>query len=64
MQISKHVLWKIVDVLIIDGLVNLVAKVCSLVGAGVRKIQTGYIPDYAWLIMAGVAVVCGLKILF
>ncbi len=63
-QISKHVLWKIVDVLIIDGLVNLVAKVCSLVGAGVRKIQTGYIPDYAWLIMAGVAVVCGLKILF
>ncbi len=62
--ISRHVLWKIVDVLIIDGIVNGVARLCSLIGAGVRKIQTGYVPDYAWVVLVGVILVCGLKILF
>ncbi len=62
--ISRHVLWKIVDVGIIDGIVNGVARLCSLIGAGVRKLQTGFIPDYAWFILAGIIVVCGIKILF
>ena len=61
--ISRHVLWKIVDVLIIDGIVNGVAGLCSLIGSVVRRIQTGYIPDYAWLVIIGVVIVCGLKIL-
>ena len=62
--ISRHILWKIVDVMVIDGIVNGVARLCSLIGAGFRKLQTGYIPDYAWLVLVGVIIVCGIKILF
>ncbi len=62
--ISRHVLWKIVDVLIIDGIVNGVARLCSLVGNLIRKIHTGFIPDYAWAILVGIIIVCGLKIIF
>lgn len=62
--ISRNVLWKIVDVIFIDGIVNGVAYLCSLVGNLIRKIQTGFIPDYAWAILVGIIIVCGLKIIF
>lgn len=63
-EISRWVLWKFVDVMIIDGIVNGVANFLGLIGSIIRRIQTGYIPDYGWLIILGVIIVCGIKLIF
>ncbi|MCO6465227.1 MAG: NADH-quinone oxidoreductase subunit L [Bradyrhizobiaceae bacterium] len=53
---SRDFLWKIVDVVIIDGIVNGSARVVGA-GAGVlRKIQTGVAQNYALLMMIGIVI--------
>ena len=61
---SRYVLWKFVDVVIIDGVVNGVGKVCRWIGGGLRYLQTGYIPDYAWMILVGAVVIYWIGRLF
>ena len=61
---SRHVLWKFVDVIIIDGVVNGVGRVCRWIGGGLRYLQTGYIPDYAWMILVGAVVIYWIGRLF
>ncbi len=61
---SRYALWKFVDVIIIDGAVNGVGRLCRLVGGGLRYIQTGFIPDYAWMILVGAVVIYWIGRLF
>jgi NADH-quinone oxidoreductase subunit L len=54
--------WKIIDAVIIDGLVNLCGKICQTASVGCSKIQNGIISNYATIIILGL-VLCGLLLL-
>jgi NADH-quinone oxidoreductase subunit L len=50
---SKWLLWKFVDVTIIDGIVNGTARLVSNIGAWGRLLQTGFARSYAAIILIG-----------
>ncbi len=50
-------LWHVVDEGIIDGLVNLIGKMAVLFGLIFRRIQTGYVQNYAAFIVLGVIII-------
>lgn len=52
-------LWKIVDVILIDGLLNGLAILVGDMSLGVRRIQTGSIRTYTTIFLAGVIVIIG-----
>ncbi len=56
---SRHFLWKIVDVKIIDGIVNGVARGFAGLADSMRYTQTGYARSYAAVILLGAIVVIG-----
>ena len=58
--ISRNVLWKVVDVGIIDGAVNGVAGGTTAVGDTVRRTQTGNTRSYAVWVLVGAVVVFGI----
>ncbi len=49
-----RVLWKVVDVLIIDGVLNAAAFVVELVGDALRFLQTGNVRNYALTFLLGI----------
>ena len=61
---SEEVLWKIVDIEIIDGTVNGVASVVNYSSAQMRRVQTGFVANYALAIAIGAVVVIGLALAF
>ena len=55
--ISRNVLWKVIDVGLIDGTVNGVAFLSRESGNGLRRMQSGNTRSYAaWVIVGAVAV--------
>jgi NADH-quinone oxidoreductase subunit L len=56
---SRHILWQIVDVKIIDGLVNGVARLFGSLASALRLLQTGLARSYAAVILLGAIVVIG-----
>lgn len=55
--ISRNVLWKVIDVGLIDGTVNGLAFLSRETGSGVRRIQGGNTRSYAtWVVLGAVAV--------
>jgi NADH-quinone oxidoreductase subunit L len=56
-------LWKIFDVLIIDGLVNGLAMVTADISGGLRTIQTGKLRTYATIFVIGVVLIIGYAVL-
>jgi NADH-quinone oxidoreductase subunit L len=50
-------LWKGFDILIVDGIVNGVAKLVMAFSAGLKGLQSGYIHNYAFGMAAGVVVI-------
>ena len=57
---SREVLWKIVDVVVIDGIINGSARAVGA-GAGVlRRMQTGVAQNYALIMMMGIVVFIGM----
>jgi len=52
-------LWKIVDVILIDGLLNGMAILIGDMSLGARRIQTGSIRTYTTIFLAGVIVIIG-----
>lgn len=56
-------LWKIIDVMIIDGLANGMATLIGYVSSDVRVIQTGNLRTYATVFLGGAIVLVGYFIL-
>lgn len=52
-KISTQVLWKVIDVRMIDGSVNGIARLVGRIGSVLRHLQTGYIRNYAFYIVVG-----------
>jgi NADH-quinone oxidoreductase subunit L len=53
---SRDFLWKIVDVVIIDGLVNGSAKSMGAAAGVIRRMQSGIAQNYALVMMIGIVV--------
>ena len=53
-KISNEVLWKAMDVSMIDGTVNGMAKMTNGIGQVLRKIQTGVAQSYAVVFIGGI----------
>jgi NADH-quinone oxidoreductase subunit L len=62
--LSENVLWRIVDIDIIDGTVNGVAGVVNFSSGQLRKVQTGFVANYALAIAIGAVVVIGVAFAF
>jgi len=54
-KVSELVKW--FDENVIDGAVNGVAALTGFIGSKVRKVQTGYLPNYATIMFASIALV-------
>jgi NADH-quinone oxidoreductase subunit L len=52
-------LWKIVDVVLIDGVLNGLAILIGDVSLGARKMQSGQLRRYATVFLAGVVIIIG-----
>jgi NADH-quinone oxidoreductase subunit L len=50
-------LWKGFDVVVIDGIVDGVAKVVMGISAGIKSLQSGYVHNYALSMALGVVVI-------
>ena len=60
--ISTYVLWKFVDVGVIDGIVNGTARVAQATGGQLKHFQSGYTRAYAgWILFGAVLVVAYLS---
>jgi NADH-quinone oxidoreductase subunit L len=56
--LSTNVLWKRVDVAVIDGTVNGVAEGLTTVGDGVRRTQSGNTRSYAvWVVVGAIVII-------
>jgi NADH-quinone oxidoreductase subunit L len=58
-NLSRDGLWKIVDVKIIDGIVNGVARLFGALAGALRLTQTGFARNYAAVILVGAIIVIG-----
>jgi len=56
---STNVLWKIIDVRIIDGLVNGSARFASEMGNAMRYMQSGFARSYVAMVVLGALVIIG-----
>lgn len=51
--------WSFFDTVIVDGIVNGIAKLIVLAGNGLRRLQSGFVQDYALAIVLGVVLILG-----
>jgi NADH-quinone oxidoreductase subunit L len=58
--LSRNVLWKVVDVGVIDGAVNGIASGTAAVGDTVRQVQSGNTRSYAVWVLVGALLVFGI----
>ncbi|MBX7045331.1 MAG: NADH-quinone oxidoreductase subunit L [Ignavibacteria bacterium] len=56
-ELSEILLWKVVDINIIDGIVNGLGKWFKRLSVDWRKIQTGIIQDYTTISVAGIVII-------
>ncbi len=62
-RISRVILWKGVDMGVIDGLVNGSGKLVETLSGTARRIQTGVAQNYALVFVVGIIVVLGILVL-
>ena len=56
--VSTNVLWKVVDVGVIDGAVNGIADGTTAIGDGTRRTQSGNTRSYAvWVVVGAIVIV-------
>jgi NADH-quinone oxidoreductase subunit L len=56
---SEKLLWRIVDVGMIDWSVNAIARVTGVIGRTMRLVQTGVTQSYAFIFLLGVVAILG-----
>jgi len=56
---AETVLWKAIDKGLIDGIVNGIAGLVGVFSKGTRRLQTGYVRNYALAMLLGVVLVIG-----
>jgi NADH-quinone oxidoreductase subunit L len=56
---SSNFLWQGVDVQVIDGTVNGSAGLVAWLSSHFRKLETGFLQNYALAIVLGVALIVG-----
>ena len=61
--ISRTGLWQFIDVKVIDGFVNGLAKTTTYFGEKIRKMQTGFAQTYAVIMIAGAIVILTILLL-
>jgi NADH-quinone oxidoreductase subunit L len=62
-QGSRSVLWRGIDMGLIDGIVNGVGRRSRGVGGGLRLLQSGYIRSYAtWVVLGSVIVIAAMAL--
>ncbi len=61
--LSRDFLWKIFDVVIVDGVVNGSAKVVSATAGVLRKAQSGIAQNYALVMMAGIVILIAMVVM-
>ena len=54
---SRNVLWKVADVLFIDGIVNGVAETMKVWAQLLRRLQSGYVRSYAVWVLVGTVLI-------
>jgi len=54
---SRNLLWKVIDVKIIDGIVNGVANITLELGQYTKKIQSGIAQNYATMMIGGIVII-------
>lgn len=57
--VSHYLFWKIMDVGIIDGLVNLTAFIIRGIGGSIRRLQTGVVQAYVVSMVIGIIIFLG-----
>jgi len=55
----SDIFWKIFDIKIVDGAVNGTANVIQSAGDKLRKVQTGYVQEYALSLILGAVIIIG-----
>lgn len=60
--LSRDLLWKFVDVVLIDGVVNGSARVVGVFAGSLRRIQSGVAQNYALLMIAGIVVLVAIMV--
>ncbi|MBI5475935.1 MAG: NADH-quinone oxidoreductase subunit L [Ignavibacteriales bacterium] len=60
---SDKLLWKGFDIKVIDGIVNGSAKLIGLISGSMRKLQGGFVQNYAFAFVVGIIVILGILIL-
>jgi NADH-quinone oxidoreductase subunit L len=56
--VSTNILWKVVDVGVIDGAVNGIAEGTTVIGDGTRRTQSGNTRSYAvWVVVGAIVIV-------
>ncbi|RPI66193.1 MAG: NADH-quinone oxidoreductase subunit L, partial [Ignavibacteriae bacterium] len=63
LAVSRDFLWKIVDVVLIDGVVNGSGRVVAATSQILRKLQSGIAQNYALLMMVGIVVLIAMVLL-
>lgn len=56
---AKSILWQMIDKGLIDGIVNGLAALVGVFSKGTRRLQTGYVRNYALAMLFGVVLVIG-----
>jgi NADH-quinone oxidoreductase subunit L len=62
--VLANFLWQFVDVRVIDGTVNGVASVIGGTSSRLRRVQTGFVANYALAIALGAVVIVGVYFVF
>ena len=63
LALSRDAMWKIVDVIVIDGAVNGSARIVGASATALRKIQSGVAQNYALIMMAGIVVLVAMVVI-